>query len=255
MSKTVSEVAALTGITVRTLHHYDEIGLLRPRERTDAGYRRYDEQDLARLHEILWWRSFGFPLDEVRALVESADSDPLESMVAHRERLVAQVGALEAQVAALDRAIARVRDREPLTNDDLAALFDGFDPSLYEAEVEARWGDTDAFHESKRRTSRYGRAEWEAIRAEAAAVNERLGELLRAGADPASGEARDAAEAHRAHIDRWFYPVTPEIHLGLAEMYVADPRFTATYDQVAPGLAQWLRAAVVALHAPRTRRL
>jgi DNA-binding transcriptional MerR regulator len=255
VARTVSEVAALTGITVRTLHHYDDIGLLRPADRSDAGYRLYEDQDLARLHEILVWRSFGFPLDEVRALLDDPAHDPLESLLAHRERLARQLGDLEAQVGALDRAIARVRAREPLGDGDLKALFGGFDPSSYEAEVEARWGDTEAFRESKRRTARYGRAEWEAIRAEADALNQRLAALLRAGADPASPEAREAAEAHRAHTDRWFYPVSPEIHLGLAELYVADPRFAATYDALEPGLAVWLRAAILALHAPKPRRL
>lgn len=255
MAKTVSEVAALTGVTVRTLHHYDEIGLLRPRDRTDAGYRQYDDRDLLRLHDILTWRSFGFPLDEVRALIDDPHYDPVEAMREHRDGLARQVGALEEQIAALDAAIARAGGHEPLTPDDLKALFDGFDPSAWEAEVDQRWGDTEAYRESKRRTSRYGRVEWEAIKAEGAAVTERLAALMTAGVAPGSLEARQAAEAHRAHIARWFYDCTPEIHLGLAEMYVADPRFTASYDRFAPGLAVWVREAIVALHAARARQL
>jgi DNA-binding transcriptional MerR regulator len=251
----VSEVAALARVTVRALHHYDEIGLLRPADRTDAGYRLYDDADLARLHDILLWRELGFPLDEVRALLDDPAHDPTEAMLVHRARLAEQLGELHARIGALDAAIARSRASEPLTNDDLVALFDGFDPSVHEAEAQERWGDTEAFEESRRRTRRYGREQWEAIKAEGQAVTLRLAELLRAGRTASSTEARDAAEAHRQHISRWFYECTPEIQLGLAEMYVADPRFAATYDAVEPGLAAYVRDAIVALHAPRPRRL
>ncbi|MEZ4238609.1 MAG: MerR family transcriptional regulator [Myxococcota bacterium] len=255
MSRTVSEVAALAGVTVRALHHYDEIGLLHPRERTDAGYRLYDDADLARLHDILLWRGLGFPLDEVRALLDDPAHDPLEAMRLHRERLAAEVGALSERIAALDAAIARAGASEPLSHDDLVALFDGFDPDDYAEEVEQRWGDTEPYRESRRRTKRYGKAEWTAIQAEVAAVNEQFVALLAEGAPADGAEARAAAEAHRAHISRWFYEVTPEMHVGLAEMYVADPRFAATYDGMAPGLAAFVRAAILALHAPRPRRL
>ena len=107
--KTVSEVATLAGITVRALHHYDEIGLLRPRKRTEAGYRLYDEQDLVRLHDILLWRSLGFPLDEVRALIDDPAHDVLEALFVHRVRLVAEVGKLHERIAALVDAIRKAR--------------------------------------------------------------------------------------------------------------------------------------------------
>lgn len=255
MSRTVSEVAALTGVTVRTLHHYDEIGLVSPEERTDAGYRLYADRDLARLHDALFWRSLGFPLDEVRALLDDPDRDALEAMAAHRERLLAELGAVGARLAAVDAAIARAREGRPWTDDDLSALFDGFDPSVHEAEVEERWGDTEAYAESKRRTSRYGRAEWESVKREQEEVTARLAELCAAGVSADAPESRAAAEAHRAHIERWFYDCTPEIHLGLGETYVADPRFAAFYDQRAPGLSAWVRDAISALHTERPRRL
>ena len=253
--KTVSEVAAVAGVSVRALHHYDEIGLLRPSDRTDAGYRLYDEDDLARLHELLTWRALGFPLEEVRELLDDPDHDRLEALFLHRERLAAQVGALNERLAALDEAIRKTRAAEPLAEADYVALFDGFDPAEFEEEAEARWGDTDAWAESKRRTRRYGEREWRAIREEAQAVNDRLAALVARGVAPSSPEAVQAADAHRAHIDRWFYSITPEIHLGLAEMYVEDARFRATYEKIAPGLATFLRDAIRALYAPRPRHL
>jgi len=253
--RTVSEVAAVAGISVRTLHHYDEVGLLRPSDRTEAGYRLYDNTDVTRLHEILLWRSLGFPLEEVKALLDDPNHDPLEAMRLHPDRLLAEVGVLTARVEALDVAIARTASQQALTDEDLKALFDGFDPAAHEEEAQARWGDTEAWRESKRRTARYGRREWEAIQSEGKAVGERLAALCRAGVRPTSSAALDAATAHRTHIDRWFYPVTPEIHQSLARMYVDDPRFAATYEAMAPGLSTWLRDAILALYAPRVKTL
>jgi DNA-binding transcriptional MerR regulator len=253
--RTVSELASAAGVSVRTLHHYDEIGLLRPQDRTDAGYRLYGDAEVRRLHEILLWRSMGFPLDEVRALLDDPGRDALEAMRLHRDRLAAEVGALTARIEALDVAIARAAGGEPLTNADLVALFDGFDPASFEAEVEASWGDSPEYRESKRRTARYGKAEWEAIKTEGQAVTEQAAALCRAGVAPDDKRALDAAAAHRAYTDKWFYPVSPEIHMGLARMYVDDARFAATYEAAAPGLSVWLRDAILALHAPRRRTL
>ena len=253
--KTVSEVARLAGVSVRTLHHYDEIGLVQPTDRSEAGYRLYDEAALMRLHDVLTWRGLGFPLDEVRALIDDPDHDMLEALFLHRERLVDKVGALNERIAALDSAIAKARTADPLTHKDLVALFDGFDPAEFADEAQTRWADAPEHQESQRRTQRYREADWRQIKAEQAAVESRLADLMTSGIAPEAPDAVAAAEAHRAHIDRWFYAVSAEVHLGLADMYVEDPRFRAHYDAVAPGLASFLRDAVHALHRPRVRRL
>lgn len=253
--KTVSEVATLAGVSVRTLHHYDEIGLVSPAERSEAGYRLYADADLARLHDVLTWRALGFPLQEVRELLDDPEHDREEALFLHRRRLVAQVGALNERIAALDEAIRKSREQTPLTEVDYRALFDGFDPADFEAEAEAAWGDTEAWQQSKRRTRRYGEAEWRTIREEQQSLHEQLAELQRQGAAATDPRAQTLAEAHRAHLDRWFYAVPPPVHLGLADLYVEDPRFRATYDAVSPGLAVFLRDAIRALHAPRPKRL
>lgn len=133
-----------------------------------------------------------------------------------------------------------------LTAQELLEVFGEQDPTQYSDEAEQRWGDTDAWRQSNARTARYGKDEWRQIKAEGEAVNARLAALLAAG-EPADGaEAMAAAQAHRQHIERWFYDLTPEFHVGLGEMYDADPRFTATYEDIAPGLARYLRDAIVA---------
>ncbi|GAA2373605.1 TipAS antibiotic-recognition domain-containing protein [Nonomuraea africana] len=115
----------------------------------------------------------------------------------------------------------------------------------YADEAAERWGGTDAWAESQRRTASYGEEDWRRCMAESGEISARLAALMRSGVAASSREATDLAEEHRLHISRWFYECTPEIHRGLGEMYVADPRFTATIDEAAPGLAEYLRAAIL----------
>jgi len=126
------------------------------------------------------------------------------------------------------------------------SMFEGFDHAQYEAEAKEKWGETDAYKESAKRTKRYGKAEWEQIRRDWDAIYSRLAELMREGAAPDDPRCAGVVEAHRAHIDRWFYPCSKAMHANVSEMYVSDPRFTANLDKVAPGFAQFLRDAIVA---------
>jgi len=125
-------------------------------------------------------------------------------------------------------------------------MFAGFDPADYEDEVKERWGNTDSYREAGRRTKGYTKADWAELQQESGAILESLADLMRAGTGAGSDAAIELADEHRLHIDRWFYPCSPEMHLALGESYVADPRFTAFYDKVEPGLAAYLRDAISA---------
>jgi hypothetical protein len=114
----------------------------------------------------------------------------------------------------------------------------------YEAEARARWGHTQAFRESQRRAARYGPADWTRIQAEARDIEERLAAELAAGSGAGSAAVLDLAEEHRGHLSRWFYECPPALHCALADLYVTDERFTAHYDEIAPGLAAFLAAAI-----------
>ncbi|MEJ7601441.1 MAG: MerR family transcriptional regulator [Kofleriaceae bacterium] len=244
MAITVGELSRISGVTVRTLHHYDEIGLLRPSGRTGAGYRLYDDDDVLRLHQILVLRELGMPLDEIGAAL-AAGIDRGALLRQHRAALVEKRGQLDTMLVAIDHALeALEKGHTMMTPNDFETLFDGFDPSVHDDEVKQRWGDTPAYAESQRRVKRYGKAEWAQLGAEAAAINQRLVELMTAGAAPTDPRVQAAVADHRAHITKWFYDCSPEIHRGLGEMYVADPRFTANIDKAAPGLAAFLSAAI-----------
>lgn len=244
---TVGQVAELFGVTVRTLHHYDEIGLLVPSERSRAGYRLYTDRDLERLQQVVVYRRLELPLDEIAALLDSGDS-AVEHLRRQREAVMTRLDELTGIVVAIDRALERALEREmtnqPATPEDLKELFgDGFEDE-YQQEAQERWGETDAWKQSAARTRGYTKADWEQVKAEADAVNAAFVAAQSAGEPPTSEAAMDAAEQHRRHIHDRFYDIDHAFHRGLADMYVADPRFTKTYDDLAPGLAAYVRDAI-----------
>src|SRR4051794_25576722 len=240
---TVGRVAESFGVTVRPLHHYAAEGLVVPSARTHDGYRLYTDADLDRLATVVTYRRLGLPLNEVRALLDG-DGTPEEHLRRQRDAVVSRLGEVEPLVTPIDPALERTMDPRPATTDELKELFgDGFSEE-YQAEAQERWGETDAWKQSARRTKNYTKADFEQIKAEADAVNAAFVAGLRSGAPATSVEAMDAAEAHRAHIERWFYDLDHGFHRGLADMYVADPRFTATYEDIEPGLAAYVHDAI-----------
>jgi DNA-binding transcriptional MerR regulator len=239
----VSEVAQIAGISVRALHHYDEIGLLVPTGRTGAGYRLYDDDDLLRLQQILIGREQGLALEEIRRSLDDPRFDRREALLAQRRHLQQRAEQAAEMIRALDAALAILQDGSG-ENMEMKQIFDGFEPSQYEAEVNARWGHTDSYKESVKRTKSYSSLDWERIRAEQAAIYADAMAALRAGIAPESVEAMDIAERHRLSIDRWFYPCTFAIHAGLADGYEADGRFAENIDKFGAGLTPFLAAAM-----------
>jgi len=248
---TIGEVARLAGITVRTLHHYDEVGLLRPSGRSRSGYRSYDAADIARLQRVLGYRELDFSLEEIGALLDG-EADPLEHLHRQRDLISLRIERLQRMLATLDRTMEAQTMGFRLTPAEMLEVFGEHDPAEHHAEAEQRWGDTEAWRESQGRISSYGKEDWLRLKADAEAIHARLATALTSGLPAGSDEAMDAAEAHRRHINDWFYECSPQMHVGLAEMYLADPRFTATYEGVAPGLAQYLHDAILA-NAARAR--
>jgi DNA-binding transcriptional MerR regulator len=241
--RTVSEVAELAGVTVRSLHHYDEIGLLTPSARSEAGYRLYSRGDLERLREILVWRQLGFSLADVKSLLDDPRHDRLGAVREQRRLVEEQIERLRSVAVALDAVLAA--DGQG-TEIEEAVMFDGFDPKAYEEEARERWGEGEAYRESAARVAGYGEREWREIRAEAEEIVRDFAALQKAGGDPAGDAARAVAERHRLHISRWFYGCPPPLHRGLGEMYLADERFARHYERHAPGLAAFVRDAIAA---------
>ncbi|MFI2202978.1 MerR family transcriptional regulator [Streptomyces sp. NPDC020192] len=246
MSYSVGQVAGFAGITVRTLHHYDEIGLLVPGERTHAGHRRYTEADLDRLQQILFYRELGFPLDEVAALLDDPTVDPSAHLRRQHDLLTARIEKLQKMAAAVEHAMEARTMGIQLTPEERFEVFGDKDPEQYRDEAEQRWGDTEVYAESQRRAATYTKEDWKRIKAEVDDWQERYAALVAAG-EPAAGEAAmDLAEEHRQHMTRWYFEVPYELHRCFAGMYVSDERFKAYYDAMGPGLAEHLRDAILA---------
>ncbi|MFI1711039.1 MerR family transcriptional regulator [Streptomyces griseoruber] len=244
MSYSVGQVAGFAGITVRTLHHYDEIGLLVPGDRSHAGHRRYDDTDLDRLQQILFYRELGFPLEEVAALLDDPAADPRAHLRRQHELLTARIEKLRKMAAAVEHAMEARTMGINLTPEEKFEVFGDKDPEQYAEEAEARWGGTGTYAESQRRAARYTKDDWKRIQAEVDAWNERYAALMAAGEPPTGETAMDLAEEHRRHIGTWYFDCPYAMHCCLGEMYVSDERFRAFYDSVRPGLAAHLEEAI-----------
>ncbi|MGW1057326.1 MerR family transcriptional regulator [Micromonospora rubida] len=244
MAYTVGEVAKAAGVTVRTLHHYDEIGLLSPSGRTPAGYRRYDDADLERLQLVRYYRELGFPLEEITTILDDPHADPEAHLRRQHELLTGRIGKFQEMVAAIELALEARRMSIRLTPQERFEVFGDADPEAYAEEAERRWGDGEAYRESSRRTAGYSKDDWLRNKAESEDWGRRLTALMDAGSPADGPEAMALAEEHRQLISRWFYDCTYEIHTGLADMYVADERFTAYFENIRPGLAAYVAEAI-----------
>ncbi len=240
---TVGQVADQLNVTVRTLHHYDEIGLVVPSERSGAGYRLYTEDDLTRLQHVVVYRRLGFALEEIRLLLDQPENVG-QHLRRQRAAVMHRLDEMRELVDAIDRALEKEGSGMKLTKEEQKELFGESYSDEYAAEAEQRWGDTDAWKQSQRRTSQYTKEDWAAIKAETDAVNDAFVAAKRAGLPADSTEAMGAAEGHRRHIHDRFYDLSHDFHRCLGDMYVADERFTKSYDDLEPGLAQYVRDAI-----------
>jgi MerR family transcriptional regulator, thiopeptide resistance regulator len=241
VSYSVGQVAGSAGVTIRTLHHYDEIRLLSPSGRSAAGYRIYGEADLERLQRILFYRELGFTLDKIAAIMDDPRTDAVGHLRRQRGLLIERIERLRTMVAAIDHEMEAQKMGIQLTPEERFEVFGDFRPEDYAEEAEQRWGGTEAYRQSQRRVAAYTKEDWQRIKAEEEEVRANLAAAFAAGLAPESDEAMAAAEAHRQHISRWFYECSYDIHRGLTDMYVNDDRFRAHYDALAPGLAQFIR--------------
>ncbi len=242
-TRTVGDVARMAGITVRTLHHYDEIGLLRPSERRDNDYRAYTDADVSRLQQILTYRELDLGLDEIARLLNET-SDPVDALRQARHRIDRQLKKLRRIAARLDRAIDAELKGTPMTAYEKLEVFGDFDPNEFVTEAEARWGGSELFAATAKRTSVYTSADWKRQQAETDEIYRALLGLMREGVSADSTAAAELVDAHRSSIDKWFYECTPEIHAGLGEMYVSDERFHQSINRSGDGLAEFLSAAI-----------
>ncbi|WP_062317931.1 MerR family transcriptional regulator [Demequina maris] len=242
MDLDIASVARLTGVTSRTLRHYDAIGLLSPAWTGHDGRRHYGETELLRLQHILVLRELGVPLETIASIVDTDDPTLTAALMRdHHVALLAQRDRFAALAETVERTLTRIEKGLPMTSDE---MFEGFDHERYEPEARERWGD-DAVARSNAAWTGMSAEAQRAHAAEHEAVAEALARLAAAEADPASDEVQALVARHHAWVSLFWTPGR-EAYVGLGRMYVDDPRFRATYDKHGDGTAELLRDAIAA---------
>lgn len=243
---TIGEVARLSHVSVRTLHHYDDIALLTPSGRSAAGYRLYSDADMRRLRQVLFYRNLEFGLDEIAEILADPGAGADDHLRRQHRLLRERQARNQALICSIEKEMEARQMGISLTPQEQFEIFGTDKLAEYTAEARQRWGDTDAWQQSQRRTAAYTKADWIAIKSEADGNIREFSAALLAGEPAAGTVAMDLAEAHRLHISRWFFDCGYEMHCGLAEMYVADPRYMAARDDSAPGFSRYVREAILA---------
>ena len=235
----ISEVAKLTGITVRTLHYYDEIGLLKPSEITEAGYRLYSREDLEILQQILFFRELDFPLSQIKEIMNNPNYDKEEALKNQKELLIQQRQRIEGLIKLIEKRI----------EGDNNMSFKEFDMNeieenkkKYAKEVKERWGTSKAYEESEKKTSSYNKEKWGDINQETSEIFKGFAELR--NSDPGSEEVQELVRRWQKYITDNFYTCTNEILSGLGLMYVEDERFKENLDKNGEGTAKLMEEAI-----------
>lgn len=235
--KTVHEISKLTGVSVRTLHHYDAIGLFKPSKVTDAGYRLYDDTALERLQTILLFRELQFPLKKIKSIIENPNFD-------RKQALTQQIGLLELQRKRLGELIDFAR--EIITTGVNTMDFSAFDKTeieQYAAEAQAKWGNTDAYKECEQKAANKTDAEQKTDSDGLMEIFTQMGQIKHLSPD--CSKAQEMAEILRSFITEHYYNCTPQIFRGLGELYVGDERFKANIDAAGgTGTAEFASRAI-----------
>ena len=236
MKMQIKDFAELTGVSVRTLHYYDEIGLLKPSEVDDSsGYRYYDSSCLDRMREILFYRELDFSLKSIAQILSSPDYDKEQALRKQRQLLVLKKKRLEKLIAAIESA----EKRDFGMNNEYEKT-----RKQYADEARERWGDTAAYKESERRTANYTANDWSELRAGMDAIMAGFAELKAKGVAPDDERARFQVEKLKQFITERMYTCTDEILSGLGQMYVADERFTKNIDKHGAGTAAYTAGCI-----------
>lgn len=243
MNMHISEFARMTNVSVRTLHYYDEIGLLKPSfvdERNS--YRFYDEHCLERMQEILFYRELDFSLKEISMILSSPNYDKLTALKKQKHLLTLKKERLEQLIMALD---AVMKGEELSMN-----VFDNSEfekqREEYAKEAKERWGDTDAYKESVKKTSDYTTKKWNEVNSAMEGIVAEFAKCRKNGSAPDSTEAQIIVKKWQDFITKNYYTCTNEILAGLGEMYVADERFKSNIDRHSKGTAQFICDAIKA---------
>lgn len=241
MKMSVKEFAELTGVSVRTLHYYDEINLLKPAEIDENnGYRFYDRTALERMQEILFYRELDFPLKSICEILSSPDYDKQKALSEQKKLLILKKERLERIISAIDNAEESEVVMKALNNNDYEVA-----RKQYEAEAKERWGKTEAYREHTEKTKDYSKDKWQSVTDGLDSIFGEFAECVKDGNAPDSEAAKALTEKLQKHITDNFYTCTNEILSSLGQMYIFDERFTQNIDKHGVGTAEFVNKAII----------
>lgn len=242
----IKEVADMVGISVRTLHHYDEIGLLKPESVTEAGYRLYSEKDLEKLQQILFFKELDFDLKTIKEILNDPNFDRKRALELHRQLLIKKRDRLNKIIECVENTIESVERGIKMSKENMFKAFDMSEiekhQQKYAEETKQKYGHTDAYKESMEKTSKYTKNDWENIMQRASEIYTEIASLM--DRSPEDEEVQRAVAKWRQHITDNFYYCTIDIFRGLGELYVLDERFKNNIDKIKEGLAEFLSEAI-----------
>ncbi|KZE39862.1 MerR family transcriptional regulator [Bhargavaea cecembensis] len=240
MLRKVKEVAELTGISIRTLHHYDRIGLLSPEQVTEAGYRQYSDRDLETLQQILFFRELGFQLKRIGEILKSPEFDREEALLLQREALLEKRARLDRMIGTLEKTIQDAKGEIEMTDKE---KFEGFDftNNPYEDEARRRWGD-EAVDRSNQALANMGPEGQKQTGEQMEALFRKLAAMR--NQDPDSEEVQQAIGEWHAFLNSMGHTYSPEAFKGLGQLYIQDERFTRNMDKFGDGFARFMAEAM-----------
>lgn len=239
MRLSIGSLSKLSGVSIRALHHYDQIGLLQPSEVAESGYRYYDDAAIERLWQILFYRELDFPLAEIGEILDSPSFDRNRALTEHRNLLTQKRERLDRLIKLVSNAMKGEQNMEfkPFDTSEIDALRE-----QYAEEAKARWGNTDAYRESTKRAAQWTEADKKRMEAESGEIFSGFAALV--GTDPADARVQALVARWKAFISQSYYNCTNEILAGLGQMYIADERFMKNIDKFGAGTAKLMSDAI-----------
>jgi DNA-binding transcriptional MerR regulator len=242
MKYSVNQVSKLSGVSVRTLHYYDEIALLKPMGLAKNGYRFYGEEELLKLQHILFFRELEFPLKKIIAIFKTPKFNPEAALLEQGKLLEMKKERLEKLLKLINKTMNDLKNENENINPE--EMFDALkdeDYVKYKSEVEERWGNTKAYQQSKERLKKMTAQDMQRIKVEGLEITKLIADNMDAGVE--NRAVQEQVQRHFEHINR-FYDCSPEMYVNLGKMYVEDPRFKQYYENVRLGLAEFMYTAM-----------
>lgn len=242
MKYTVNQLGELASISVRTLHYYDEIGLLTPSFVAKNGYRYYEDKELIHLQQILFFRELDFPLADIKRMLNRPHFDMVAALRDQKKLMRLKRDRLDGLIKSIEKTIISVNSNKTPNSEEMYDAFKDGDVKQYQDEVKQRWGDSGAYKQNMARVSKMTKAQMDKLKEDGKKFTQKLANESK-DVDPASDEAMKLVAEHHKGIS-YFYECPVEMYRNLGQMYVDDARFTAYYDKFRPGLAAWLCDAI-----------